>query len=109
MLCCYLMFRRPPRSTRTDSLFPSTTLFRSCGLLEDPETLARYGAAAGDHVLRHYDLETVCLPQQIALIERVASGALPRFTSTAVADGFPGVPERAPGAPSPGAPSSGMT
>src|SRR3546814_7731709 len=25
------MRRRPPRSTRTDTLFPSTTLFRSCG------------------------------------------------------------------------------
>src|SRR3546814_16521057 len=24
------MFRRPPRSTRTDTLFPDTTLFRSC-------------------------------------------------------------------------------
>src|SRR3546814_14844372 len=37
--CCYdwtgfcfffLMIRRPPRSTRTDTLFPYTTLFRSC-------------------------------------------------------------------------------
>src|SRR3546814_1848231 len=33
-MCSYLMFfllmkRRPPRSTRTDTLFPSTTLFRS--------------------------------------------------------------------------------
>src|SRR3546814_16356510 len=33
--CCYfdcfffLMIRRPPRSTRTDTLFPYTTLFRS--------------------------------------------------------------------------------
>src|SRR3546814_4133717 len=27
------MLRRPPRSTRTDTLFPSTTLFRSAGLL----------------------------------------------------------------------------
>src|SRR3546814_20780919 len=26
-----LMIRRPPRSTRTDTLFPYTTLFRSCG------------------------------------------------------------------------------
>src|SRR3546814_9698054 len=26
----FLMFRRPPRSTRTDTLFPYTTLFRSC-------------------------------------------------------------------------------
>src|SRR3546814_19420448 len=25
-----LMIRRPPRSTRTDTLFPYTTLFRSC-------------------------------------------------------------------------------
>src|SRR3546814_5713914 len=33
------MKRRPPRSTRTDTLFPYTTLFRSQGT----ETLARYG------------------------------------------------------------------
>src|SRR3546814_16475511 len=32
LLCCdffFLMIRRPPRSTRTDTLFPYTTLFRS--------------------------------------------------------------------------------
>src|SRR3546814_10422298 len=28
----FLMIRRPPRSTRTDTLFPYTTLFRSDGL-----------------------------------------------------------------------------
>src|SRR3546814_18367980 len=28
-LCFFLMIRRPPRSTRTDTLFPYTTLFRS--------------------------------------------------------------------------------
>src|SRR3546814_5276881 len=27
------MIRRPPRSTRTDTLFPYTTLFRSAGLI----------------------------------------------------------------------------
>src|SRR3546814_11590831 len=27
----FLMIRRPPRSTRTDTLFPYTTLFRSIG------------------------------------------------------------------------------
>src|SRR3546814_20786456 len=32
------MIRRPPRSTRTDTLFPYTTLFRS----------ARFGAGEGD-------------------------------------------------------------
>src|SRR3546814_14147968 len=36
MLLClfffvFLMIRRPPRSTRTDTLFPYTTLFRSSG------------------------------------------------------------------------------
>src|SRR3546814_13349636 len=30
MLVVFLMIRRPPRSTRTDTLFPYTTLFRSC-------------------------------------------------------------------------------
>src|SRR3546814_13064685 len=33
------MIRRPPRSTRTDTLFPYTTLFRSV-LVNDGETLA---------------------------------------------------------------------
>src|SRR3546814_1615393 len=32
LLLFFLMIRRPPRSTRTDTLFPYTTLFRSrCG------------------------------------------------------------------------------
>src|SRR3546814_12435405 len=36
---CFLMLRRPPRSTRTDTLFPYTTLFRS--LLPDPNSSPR--------------------------------------------------------------------
>src|SRR3546814_3923705 len=36
------MLRRPPRSTRTDTLFPYTTLFRST---EDPDYNARLGQA----------------------------------------------------------------
>src|SRR3546814_8543286 len=32
LLFCVLMIRRPPRSTRTDTLFPYTTLFRSGAL-----------------------------------------------------------------------------
>src|SRR3546814_17754483 len=35
----FLMIRRPPRSTRTDPLFPYTTLFRSLS----PETMAAIG------------------------------------------------------------------
>src|SRR3546814_10779446 len=30
MCYLFLMIRRPPRSTRTDTLFPYTTLFRAC-------------------------------------------------------------------------------
>src|SRR3546814_6100495 len=46
MLFFFLMIRRPPRSTRTDTLFPYTTLFRSHrdarrGRLVDPIILER--------------------------------------------------------------------
>src|SRR3546814_13511388 len=33
ILIFFLMIRRPPRSTRTDTLFPYTTLFRSSTVL----------------------------------------------------------------------------
>src|SRR3546814_7049859 len=43
LLCfCFLMVRRPPRSTRTDTLFPYTTCCRSATLEAE---LARIGAA----------------------------------------------------------------
>src|SRR3546814_13744326 len=32
----FLMIRRPPRSTRTDTLFPYTTLFRSAHMTDHP-------------------------------------------------------------------------
>src|SRR3546814_12816606 len=34
--CFFLMIRRPPRSTRTDTLFPYTTLFRSRATVAPP-------------------------------------------------------------------------
>src|SRR3546814_17453292 len=40
----FLMIRRPPRSTRTDTLFPYTTLFRSVG--SDGGAAALHGPAA---------------------------------------------------------------
>src|SRR3546814_4751676 len=39
VLVCFLMNRRPPRSTRTDTLFPYTTLFRSPWLFRRPVDL----------------------------------------------------------------------
>src|SRR3546814_12816651 len=39
-MCCFLMIRRPPRSQRTNTLFPDTTLFVS------PELKAALNGAA---------------------------------------------------------------
>src|SRR3546814_1040486 len=40
------MIRRPPRSTRTDTLFPYTTLFRSCPEFENERNVWRQMPAA---------------------------------------------------------------
>src|SRR3546814_4599305 len=37
----FLMIRRPPRSTRTDTLFPYTTLFRSCRIAGPDQALGQ--------------------------------------------------------------------
>src|SRR3546814_11710959 len=69
----FLSIRRPPRSTRTDTLFPYTTLFRSrarIGLeLDDAQrAVARLGAAEliefqpiADHVLDAVIIEIRCI------------------------------------------------
>src|SRR3546814_4297090 len=41
------MIRRPPRSTRTDTLFPYTTLFRSIGHVNDGDALIVDGGSGG--------------------------------------------------------------
>src|SRR3546814_10035858 len=45
----FLMIRRPPRSTRTDTLFPYTTLFRSLG---------RFGQKSGKGIYVYPDGRT---------------------------------------------------
>src|SRR3546814_11105451 len=47
LYCFCLMIRRPPRSTRTDTLLPYTTLFRSCGLDRQGRRSAGPGLAGG--------------------------------------------------------------
>src|SRR3546814_13981186 len=61
------MIRRPPRSTRTDTLFPYTTLFRSAGAAvlaaawsEIPAALAPGPFAA--HMIRHMSVVAVAAP-----------------------------------------------
>src|SRR3546814_17496064 len=48
-LLFFLMIRRPPRSTRTDTLFPYTTLFRSL-----PSPAARGRSGAGEACARTF-------------------------------------------------------
>src|SRR3546814_8578116 len=43
------MIRRPPRSTRTDTLFPYTTLFRSIDLEPGVFGLEAFAEAVGQH------------------------------------------------------------
>src|SRR3546814_16884802 len=49
------MIRRPPRSTRTDTLFPYTTLFRSLGMVRRGGTVALNGLPPGDFPLSIFD------------------------------------------------------
>src|SRR3546814_3940398 len=59
------MIRRPPRSTRTDTLFPYTTLFRSCtencGPVATPLTnmvpVSGLAGAAGSEVLYSFEAQ----------------------------------------------------
>src|SRR3546814_9534803 len=46
------MIRRPPRSTRTDTLFPYTTLFRSLGLVDDVQAVDARDEREGTEVAR---------------------------------------------------------
>src|SRR3546814_1404799 len=43
------MIRRPPRSTRTDTLFPYTTLFRSEAVLQPDADMAAHAGRHGGH------------------------------------------------------------
>src|SRR3546814_12028969 len=50
----FLMIRRPPRSTRTDTLFPYTTLFRSVRMVAAGQADA-FAAMAGMHAQRRVE------------------------------------------------------
>src|SRR3546814_18272913 len=100
------MNRRPPRSTRTDTLFPYTTLFRSCQhenswtrdmhsfQFESLPTRVRFGSgiiAGLPEEAAHMGLSRLLLlstPQQVELAERASAllGAedrkRPRLTSS---------------------------
>src|SRR3546814_6065870 len=50
------MIRRPPRSTRTDTLFPYTTLFRSIARLEHPHIVGIHDVGRTRDGLPYYSM-----------------------------------------------------
>src|SRR3546814_18840139 len=65
VLCFFfLMIRRPPRSTRTDTLFPYTTLFRS---LDGWDTFERLGSPEGELALAVAVVYLACAPKSNAV------------------------------------------
>src|SRR3546814_19391656 len=71
MVFFFLMIRRPPISTRTDTLFPYTTLFRSC------YTCAHYTRAYLHHLFKAKEMlsATLCTIHNerftIRLVDRI--------------------------------------
>src|SRR3546814_12143594 len=64
------MIRRPPRSTRTDPLFPYTPLFRSVGQVDDLDAVLAQplDPAVEVHRLAHNHRADVELPHQAAAV-----------------------------------------
>src|SRR3546814_13317796 len=73
----FLMLLRPPRSTRTDTLFPYTTLFRSlaAGVLEN--TVAQMRDAGGQDLLAW--VGPAIGPQQFEVGEDVLDAFVTRY------------------------------
>src|SRR3546814_9171625 len=88
LIVFFLMIRRPPRSTRTDTLFPYTTLFRSLlteletGLREERPKLSRSAAVARpiDYLLKRWsDFARFAEDGRICLTNNAAERALRGF------------------------------
>src|SRR3546814_9893692 len=62
----FLMIRRPPRSTRTDTLFPYTTLFRSMWDADDTRYID-YVGSWGPAILGHAHPEVIRAVQEAAV------------------------------------------
>src|SRR3546814_11364071 len=70
----FLMIRRPPRSTRTDTLFPYTTLFRS-------KKRPRFSSEMHDHLYQISDYRKYTTKPENAAELAVKMGYLPERNS----------------------------
>src|SRR3546814_8563690 len=92
------MIRRPPRSTRTDTLFPYTTLFRSVARIEGEHPLVTLEAGTGaqPHVERERDLRDAATfsPARCQTVDALGVAALDEHhVRDAVADLVEGGPD----------------
>src|SRR3546814_18089204 len=79
ILICYvffLMIRRPPRSTRTDTLFPYTTLFRSVSLRFTDVEIAVIAHRASQRSTDRAGWIKALVRRHLALKSRVDDGLL---------------------------------
>src|SRR3546814_5087473 len=72
----FLMIRRPPRSTRTDTLFPYTTLFRSqflhrLGVVGEDDAVRAVALERGHRGLEHLGAAPGLGAQQVVAAQRV--------------------------------------
>src|SRR3546814_17143717 len=89
------MIRRPPRSTRTDTLFPSTTLFRSCyaeavgGAAAGRKQASMGGTFAKSGYLDQFEAEGYAVLRRVFTAAEVAemAAAFDRIWSRAPAGG----------------------
>src|SRR3546814_15336362 len=77
----FLMIRRPPRSTRTDTLFPYTTLFRSDRTVDIVALAAQQGDALPALLYRHLALQLAAVADvvkvdHLANVGKAEAGAL---------------------------------
>src|SRR3546814_19372117 len=82
MLFFFLMIRRPPRSTRTDTLFPYTTLFRSCDGTVRLDRVLPVLDDAGEPVFIRLERPISACPDQSDDAQR--NPPLPHFASPAL-------------------------
>src|SRR3546814_5867749 len=84
------MIRRPPRSTRTDTLFPYTTLFRSVGRIQDAESHIsdKYPPARIERQGRLCNSESHC---QAIDCRIMTDRILPDYDAGIVGAGFSGI------------------
>src|SRR3546814_2485969 len=75
-MCLCLMIRRPPRSTRTDTLCPYPTLFRS--------SQVQYAASAGERLAFVFRCEIFTV---LMLLAGIGNVARQRFFSDSAIDG----------------------